>query len=78
MSNLKPEIFKFKREGNMLLISCEIEGGGKYALANQQGVILIKGDFDTNHKISIEELKPGYYTLTLLNAEAIKHFSVTI
>lgn len=78
MSNLKPNIFTFKRENFEILIYCETSENSKYALADQQGVILIKGEFINNHKISIDQLKPGYYTLTLLNSQAVLSFSVNL
>lgn len=78
MSNLKHGIFTLKREHNQLYITCITDEDSKYALANQQGVILDKGDFSSSHVISLQHLKPGFYSLTLLNAETIEHFSVII
>lgn len=78
MRNFKPNIFKFQRKDNTLFFSCVTDDDSKYALADQQGVIIIKGDFNTEYKMSIENLKPGYYTLTLLNAKTVEQFSVTV
>lgn len=78
MSDFNSKLFIIKKSNKDISVSNEMSGDSKFAIANTEGVIIEKGSFDSEVSIPIEELEPGSYSLTLLNAETVECFSFTV